>query len=440
VKQPLRGLATRIAAWAVSSAVAASAAVASGQAIDVERPHTLVVGSPAQGSRVDRVDGARTGRARTTLPTSGLRVEWETSVGALTDQAPLVDSRGDVYVIGTRGEVVMLGRDGAEMWRVVTGGTQPGPAALLSNDTVVFVEIVAGGGSAVGVRDGRVTWRTHVGHADAAPGAPLALDDGGVVVTTAGELAVLDADGHERSRATLTESVATPLLSALGHVVAVTASGAVWMWTPGTDPTRAASFGSPVDGSAALADDHTLLAVTNGRTHLTAVDLTLGTVTTRAVSHGASWCGPPAMNGPVSSFVVVAPGSELAVALDATGHEVSRAVLASHSLPVGADAGAPALFTGAVTPPLVDSSGTLVFATADGRLGVVPRLTTGDGTVELLTSPCPLQLATSGARGADPVAGIAPLSDAGFVATCRSGTLLAVGGARWSGESSPQHL
>jgi hypothetical protein len=146
------------------------------------------------------------------------------------------------------------------------------------------------------------------------------------------------------------------------------------------------------------------------------------------------------MNGPVSSFVVVAPGSELAVALDATGPEVSRAVLASHSLPVGADAGAPALFTGAVTPPLVDSSGTLVFATADGRLGVVPRLTTGDGTVELLTSPCPLQLATSGARGADPVAGIAPLSDAGFVATCRSGTLLAVGGARWSGESSPQHL
>ncbi len=430
----------RAAIWAISAALTASAAAAWGQAIDVERPHTLVVGVPERGSRVDRVNGARTGLARTTLPTSRLRVEWEASVGAPTDQAPLVDSRGNVYVVGTRGEVVMLGRDGVERWRVVTGGMQPGPAALLSDDTLVFVEIAAGGGSAVGVHDGRVQWRTPLGRAASAPGAPLALDDGGVVVTTAGELAVLDADGHERARATLAEPVTTPLLSAMGRVVAVTASGSVWTWTPGTEPTRTAGFGSAIDGSAALADDHTLLAVTTGRTHLTAVDLALGTVSTRAVSQGASWCGPPAMNGPVSSLVVVAPGSELAIALDSTGRELARTVLSARNLPGAADAGAATLFSGGVTPPLTDSDGSLAFATADGRVGVVPRMTTGDGTVDLLTSPCPLQLGTSGAKGASPVAGMAPLSEAAFVATCRSGTVIAVSGAQWSGESSPQHL
>jgi len=390
---------------------------------------------------MDRVDGGRTGLTRTTLPTSGLRMEWEASVGALTEQAPLVDSRGGVYVVGTRGEVVMLARDGTEKWRVATGGSRPGPGALLSDDTIVFVETTATGSTAVGVRDGRAVWKTHLGRPDVSPPAPLALEDGGVIVATTADLAVLDAEGHERSRATLGEPIAPPLISALGRVVAVTVTGGVWTWIPGTpDPIRVASFGSPVDASAALADDHTLLAVTAGRTHLTAIDLLSGAVSTRASSQGALWSGPPAMRGPISSLMTAVPGSELSIALDSTGREVARAVLAMRNLPALADAGTASLSSGPATPPLIDASGTFAFATADGRLGVAPRMIAGDGAVELLSTPCPLALGAAGTKGASPVAGIAPLSEGAFVATCRSGTVLAVVGAHSSGESQPLHL
>jgi len=78
----------------------------------------------------------------------------------------------------------------------------------------------------------------------------------------------------------------------------------------------------------------------------------------------------------------------------------------------------------------VDADGSLVFATADGRLGVAPLVTVGDATVELLTAPCRPALGAS-ARGASPVppvAGIAPLSEGAIVAACHSGTVFAVAG------------
>jgi hypothetical protein len=439
---PWRALGRR-SAWTVPLAVVASVSAASGQPIDVERPSTLMVGSAGGGSRADRVDWARTGLARTKLPTSGLRVEWAASIGALTDRAPLVDARGGVYIVGTRGEVVALARDGSEKWRVSTGGAQPGPGALLSDDTVVFVATIGAVGVAVGVRDGHVTFKTRFGHADVGPTAPLALEDGGVVVATAGELAVLDKAGNERARMTLPEPVAAPPISALGKVVTVTATGSVWTWTPGApEPARVASFGSAVDGSAALGDDHTLVAVTAGQTHLTAVDLIAGTTTTRAVSHGALWCGPPAMIGPFALVIALAPGGEFAMALDPTGRELSRTILGARGLPALSDAGPVAPVPGSVTPPIVDSSGSLAFSTVDGRLGVAPRVTTGDAPVELLTTPCSPALGGA-ARGTPPspsVAGIAPLAEGVLVATCRSGTVFAVSGPRGSGESNAQHL
>ena len=63
-----------------------------------------------------------------------------------------------------------------------------------------------------------------------------------------------------------------------------------------------------------------------------------------------------------------------------------------------------------------------------------------DGTVELLATPCPQPVGVAGAKGAPPVAGVAPLSEGAFVATCRSGAVLAVVGASSSGESRPQPL
>jgi len=401
-------------------AATAATAAASGQTVNVERPRTLVVGLPSAGARADRVDGARTGLSRTALPGSGLRTEWRVPLGALIEHAPLVDARGCVYVVGTRGEVISIARDGTERWRVPTGAAQAGPAALLADDSVVFVDAA---GEAVAVRDGSIRWRVPFGRADAARPAPLPLEDGGVVVATTNELAALDADGQERARTTLPEPTSLPLLATLGRVVAITASGAVWSWAPGTrEPSRVASFGSPVDAGAALADDHTLVAVTADQMHLTAVNLLRGTVTTRAVAPAGVWLGPPAMRGSTAYVALLTQAGELGVAVDGSGNEVARVVLALHPTPVTADGGPGGLNAAARTPPLVDSSGAFAFATAEGAIGVASAR-----AVDWIGEACEQPLG-SAARAAPPVVGLAPLEPGAFVAACHAGALLAIGG------------
>ena len=153
------------------------------------------------------------------------------------------------------------------------------------------------------MRDGALRWRVRFGRVDptrAYPSAPLPLDDGGVVVATTRNLAAFDPTGRERARTTLPEPSTASLVAALGKIVAVTASGAVWSWTPGApEPTRIASFGGPIEDGAALADDHTLLAITADRLHLESLDLVRGSTTMRASSGSGLFVGPPAVRGPL---------------------------------------------------------------------------------------------------------------------------------------------
>jgi outer membrane protein assembly factor BamB len=405
------------------------------QTIDVQRARTLVVGAPRGGARMDRVDAARTGRTREPLPSSGLRTEWRASLGALVEHPPLVDAEGVTYVVGTRGEVTAVGRDGAERWHAASGAMQPGPAALLADDSVVFVDAA---GEAVAVRAGAVRWRVRFGRSDAERPAPLPLADGGAVVATTNDLAALDADGHLRARVTLAEPTTVPLVAALGKVVAVGVSGTVWTWTPGApEATRAAGFGSPISDGAALADEHTLVAVSGGLTRLLAVDLGRGTAATRTVATvapvaaAALFLGPPAMRGETAYLMVTAPTSELAVAFDASGAEIARTMLATHPPPIGPDGGAGVLVAAPHTPPLVDADGRIAFATPDGSVGVA----NASGS-ELMADACPP--ATAAAGRVPPVAGLAPLGAGAFVAACASGTLLAVRGA--SGGPGAPHL
>jgi hypothetical protein len=452
----MRALSVLAAASPALALGAAVSAYAFGQTVDVERPRSIVVGTPAGGASMDRVDGARTGRVRVPLPAANLRREWQVPLGVVVDHGPLVDARGTTYVVGVRGEVVTVGRDGIERWRVSTGAIQPGPAALLSDDTLVFVDA---SGEAVAVRDGAERWRVRFGRSDEARPlqlahpAPLALADGGVVVATPREISALDADGHERARTTLPEPTAAPLISALGKVVAVTTSGAVWTWTPGApEPTRVGSFGSAIDEGAALADDHTLVAVAGGQLHLAALDLVRGTTTTRAVAPAGTWLGPPAMRGSTAYLLVSTPNSELAVAVDASGSEVSRAMLAAHTPPAPTDAGIPLVVALPHTPPLVDAAGTLAFATSEGSIGVA-----SGASVELTSDVCPSPigrgtsvvgaLAASPATPPAPVAGLAPLGPGAFVAVCRGGVgggslvaFRAAGPGARSGEPGAPHL
>ncbi len=426
-----RAWGSRISAWRPTgrTAAAGSAALALGgwlagdaraQPINPARPTTIVVGVPA-GARTDRVDTARTGLSRTPLPASGLHAEWRVSAGAPLGHAPLVDARGSTYVVSARGEAIAIARDGTERWRVSTGASDPGPSALLSDDTLVLIDDVSG--DALGVREGAVRWRSHVGIADSTNPGPLPMGNGGVVLVMSRDLALLDAGGHERARTLLPEPAAGPLLWAAGKVVVIAASGTVWTWTPGAaEPSRAASFGSPTAGGAALSGDRTLLAVIAGQTSLASVDLLRPGAASvpRAIAPGGLWLGPPTLRGDAATLAVLGPASELAVTVDASGRELARALLAGRLPSARADGGAPAA-AGLTSPLLVDPAGTVAFATLDGAVGVA-----ASGAVETLADACPRAV---GSAAPSPVVGLAPLPPGSFVVACRTGSLVAIEGA-----------
>jgi hypothetical protein len=449
--------------WRTATAVAVALLAwptARAQTLDAERPATWVTGRPAGGARFDRVDASRSGLTSTLLPASGLRTAWHASLGVAIEQAPVVDAQETTYVVGVRGEVIALGPQGEERWRASSGSTDPGPLALLSDDSVVFVDAA---GEAVAVRQGAVRWRAHFGRGGTFRPAPLPLDDGGVVVATSHELAVLDAEGGVRSRVVLSEPMATPLLSAGGRIIVVGASGAVWEWVPGAaDATRVSTFGSAVDGTAVLTGTRgqMLLAVTGRQARLATIDLEkrASAAVARAVAPGGRWLGPPAVEGNMFFLQLLTPTGELAVVVDSSGTELARTVIAlrpgpspANGLPsptaassasasgasvAAADASAAAISMPPHTAPIVDANGTLAFATSDGALGVVAGLAAGTPVVEVVVDACPPALSASstgrasGGVDAAVVAGLAPLGRGGFVAACASGTVLAVRGAR----------
>ncbi len=366
----------------VASGIGASAgllvASASAQRLDPKRPETLVVGAPRGPSPTDRVDGQRSGFSRFPLPTGALRVSWRRAFGQSTDFPPLSLADGETAVTVGRGELVVLAEDGTERWRTLLASTAASAPTQLSDGTVV---VVTSGGEAVGVRRGVVRFRTRLGGDRSVGGhvSALSLEDGGVVVATATELTALDSDGGVRARATVPEALATPLVAALGKVIAITGTGVVYGWAPGRDAQRLGSFGGPVDGGATLADAHTLVAVVDG-TRLAALDLTHGVVVSRAVSPGGAYLGPPAVRGDTAFVLGQAQGRTFTVAIDASGQEVARTLVATSPPVLLSDGGTAPFVPAAHTGALVDAAGTIAFAASEGRVGVV----TANGTVETL--------------------------------------------------------
>ena len=182
-----------------------------------------------------------------------------------------------------------------------------------------------------------------------------------------------------------------------------------------------------------LGDDHTLLAITAGGAHLAAMDLARGTVATRAVAPAGVWLGPPSVHAGAAYVQLLAPAADLAVTLDASGAETARIVLGMHPPPVVTDGGPVVIAPVPHTAPLVDASGTLVFATADGSIGAaaVGRIGGGASRVDLVAGICPPN------DHAEPaVAGIAPIGPSAIVVACRAGALVALQG----GEGASPHL
>lgn len=429
-------------------------AVADAQPIDPKRPRTLTVGPPRGVSPTSRVDGRRSGFAQVPLPAGALRIAWRRTLNLTVEHAPLVFENGDVAVVTGRCDVAILDSEGTEKLHgpAIPGASNPGASTLLSDGTVVFVTAQ---GDAIGVRGDALRFRTRFVGPGSPPAsgttneraaggvAPLGLSDGGVVVGSGTELATLDADGAIRARATLDEPIAAPLVSAMGKVAVTTVSGKVMMWSPGREPMRVGSFGGPIDArsddGAALVDDHTLLAVLEGKGQLVELDLVTGIAVTRATASSGLFLGPPSIRGGAAHLLGVVPGRIFALTIDATGQEVARIGLVTFLPSVFSDGGPVPLTAPAHVGTIVDGTGTLAFTTADGKVGVV----TAAGAVEMLGEPlCGrglLSSPTSAARGAAIFAGIAPSgvssrsrspqdgrnakSEASFVVACENGTL-----------------
>ncbi|MDB4997714.1 MAG: hypothetical protein JWM74_5146 [Myxococcaceae bacterium] len=395
----------------------ASASPAGAQRVDPRRPETLYVGTPSGPSPTDRIDAQRSGLTRTKLPTQGLHVAWRRSFGHTIDHAPLVLANGEIVIIAGRGDVVTLADDGSERSRTIVGSGAAGPPTVTSDGTVV---IVTSSGEAVGVRRGAVRFRTRLGGERTLTGhiSPLSLEDGGVVVATSTELTALDAEGGVRSRGVLPEPLATPLVATAGKVLAITTSGVVYAWIPGREPQRVGSFGAPIDGGATLSDENTLIAIVDGN-RLAALDLRRGVLVTRAQGAGTFYLGAPAMRGPVAYLLGQTPGRTFVLALDASGQEAQRVLVASSAPQTLGDGGAAPFTIPAHVSPIVDRAGTVAFASPDGKVGVVYS-----GAAEALSDVLCSRASTT-TKGSGGIVGIAPATDA-FLVACDTGALVKI--------------
>ncbi|HVY48026.1 MAG TPA: hypothetical protein VHB21_19195, partial [Minicystis sp.] len=362
------------------------------------------VGPPAGAAPQDRIDGARTGRARTPLP-AAVNVLWSRHLSGGIEHAPLVDASGDALVALAIPEIVKLAADGKELFRTRLGPQAAiVPPVLLGGGDLVAV---TSGGLAVFVSPSGVVRRVaqlgaRVRSEDA---SPVALRDGGFAVAAGRALLELDADGFVRARAALEERPVGALLDGPEGVIATGESGAVYVLRPPAPPRRIGTFGGQVRrGGAALADARTLLAVVDGR-RLVAFDLVSGAAHVRtSVPQGATpMDGPPAVG--VSGLAYVATQGGLVAGLDAMGTERVRAVVEKPPpMPAfgpGAPFGGQILFAPVDTkpsPPLVvDPEGRIAFVRATGKLGVVAP----DGSVALASErvcASPIALVPAGAR------------------------------------------
>jgi hypothetical protein len=437
------------------------------QRVEPLHPLAVIVGRVESPAPTERVDGMRRGFASTSLPEGTLRVVWQRSIGPSIEHSPLVTPEGDAIVFTVRGDLVELGTDGVEKRRLGLGLGPLGPGAILADGTIVTMTTA---GEAVGVRldagDAHVRFRTRVGDRGMLiKVAPLALDDGGVVVANAvrspgngdgapthfeSEVVALDADGSVRTKVTVPLAIVWPLIATRAGVAAIAADGTVFVWAPGYaarsaagEPVRIGSFGGGLDGGAAALDASTLVAVVDA-SRIVSLDLQHGSTKVLMTSGSGALLGPPSIAGERTYVLEVTPTGTDVVALDGTG-SISPYRLSGLPLGVGADGGVVPISTPVHTATLVDGSGRVAFAGPDGHVGVLSagNVTTDLGEVICRQGAPPLETPATTAQPSSstpslrsfaasrPSAGFAGLAPAGpgfFLVACEGGTLLEIGG------------
>jgi len=397
---------------------------ADAQRFDPRRPAVFVVGTPGGASPTFRGDAHRSGLAKEPLPSGALRIAWRKNIALSVDQPALVGADGLIAVVSaSRGDVVFIDGEGVDVAHVTAGTSAVGPATMTSDGTVVFTTTT---GEAVGVRRSlaRPRFVARIGGERNVRAAPLSLDDGGVVVASAFDLVVLDAEGNVRARVSLPEAPAAPLVASGDKIIAVTATGAVFGWTPGREPVRVGSFGAPVDGAAALTPAGTLVAVIEGN-HLVELDLARGVRSTRSISTAGLYLGPPSLrtlpNGATATTLLgLTPARGFVVTIDAAGQELARAPIASVTSGPLPDGGTAPLVAPPHVGPLVDGRGAVAFAATDGHVGMI----TADGAVDTIGE---LICTRSGSSAG--IAGLTSYARGSFLVTCMGGAVVRVSGA-----------
>lgn len=405
----------KIARAAFFTSLAASCAAlpfAMADVVSPRRASTIAVG-PARGAMtMARVDPERRGATALPLPKGSLRVLFKKSISAVFDQPALVNSNGEILAVSSRGDLFTLTPEGEEKQRVIRGGLGVGPAALLSNGTLLFVTAHE---EAIGIRDGAVVFEAHLSQSgtSAPRAAPLPLSEGGAVVATGSELIVIDSQGAIRARTKVGEPPALPLIRAPQEVISIASTGTVYAWPLRGESRRIGAFSTGVQGAAALLPPSTLLATLSGGGQIAAFDLATGLSSARAIPSSGSFVGPPTLAGD-ALFALGTSGSQLyAAEFNREGGEAGRTALTL--LPM-TDAGPQ--IQGQLGP-LVDSNRTLVFASADGQIGSV----SGGGVDTLGEKICSFEY-----RGS--LAGLSPSPDGAFIALCRNGTIAKIGSLR----------
>lgn len=420
-------------------ALAMGSGEAEAQRLDPRRPNTIVVGSPRGGMPMQRVDAHRSGLAKTPLPAGPLRIVWRKSTGLSLDQPALAAADGTLAVISGRGDVTYLDENGDEKATIRVGASQIGPAAMTSDGTIVFL---TSSGDAMGVRRGaagqQTRFTTRIGGERNPRAAPLSLDDGGVALATLTDLIVLDSEGNVRARATLPpdprlplpEHVAAPLLASGDKILAITANGTVYGWTPGREPLRVGSFGAPVDNGAALTTSGSLVGIIETN-HLAEVDIAHGTRSTWSIAPQGLYLGPPAVRDLPGGASLATIGAlthtrGFVLAIDASGQELLRAPVAAFVPTPLPDGGMPPLQAPPHVGAIVDSRGGIAFATTDGRIGTIAP----DGALDTLSETfCTKTTVRSG------VVGLTPFGPNAFAVTCDGGLVVRVAGT--SGTAAP---
>jgi len=415
----MRGRTMAVAVMAASMAMGASFTFrdAEAQYFDPRRPSTFIVGAPGGPSPMQRVDARRSGVAKDDLPSGPLRVAWRKNIGQSIEQSALVGEGNKVAIVTGRGEVTFLSSDGEEVARANGTGSSAGPAVMTANGTVVFM---TNAGEAIGVSaaSAKPKFVTRIGGELNVRAAPLALDDGGAVVATMTDLVVLDASGAIRSRVTLPEAPSAPLVASPAKILAITGTGTVYGFFPGSEPVRLGTFGAAVNGGAALSGANTLIAIIEDN-HLVELNLTTGMRTTRSMASSSVYLGPPCVQKDGQTTILAVTQTHVrASTFDTSGREIAHPVIGAQSATTLPDGGITPLTVPPHVGPLVDERGVVAFAAPDGRVGIA-----SDGSVRTVDEV----LCSRGGRSAG-IAGLTPFGKSSFLVTCEDGVVARITG------------